>query len=243
VRALIVGATSGLGRALSRVLAERGDDLVLVARDPTDLEAEARHLHTVHGVIVTTIPSDATRPDAFVATVSDATAIFDDIQTVLLPIGLSRSNDLAAWPLAQTQTLLDVNFTSVATLIEALLPRLLGHDSVIVGFGSVAAVRGRSANVVYSSAKRALESYFESLRHRLSTTKVRVQFYRLGYLDTQQSFGKRLQLPKAQPERIARAVVRNLDRDFGITTRPRFWIVVSLIVRWLPWPLFRRLSF
>jgi short-subunit dehydrogenase len=242
VSALIVGATSGLGRALGRVLAERGDDLVLVARDPTDLAAEASHLRTVYGVTVTTIPSDAATPDAFVATVSDATAAFGDIGTVLLPIGLSRSSDLAAWPLAQTQTLLDVNFTSVATLIEALLPRLLGRDSVIVGFGSVAAVRGRSANVVYSAAKRALESYFESLRHRLSRTKVRVQFYRLGYLDTQQSFGKRLLLPKASPKRIARAVARNLHRNLGITTRPRFWIAVLPIVRRLPWWLFKRLK-
>ncbi|MGA8615097.1 MAG: SDR family NAD(P)-dependent oxidoreductase [Xanthobacteraceae bacterium] len=241
--ALIVGATSGLGRALTRVLAERGDDLVLVARDPTDLEAEASHLRTVYGVTVTTISSDAAAPDAFVATVSGTAADFGDIRSVLLPIGLSRSSDLGAWPLAQTQTLLDVNFTSVATLVEALLPRLIGRDSVIVGFGSIAALRGRSANVVYSAAKRALESYFESLRHRLSTTKVRVQFYRLGYLDTQQSFGKRLLLPKASPERIARAVARNLDRDLGITTRPRFWIVVSSIVRRLPWPLFRRLDF
>jgi short-subunit dehydrogenase len=112
-----------------------------------------------------------------------------------------------------------------------------------VGFGSIAAVRGRSANVVYSAAKRALESYFESLRHRLTSAKVRVQFYRLGYMDTQQSFGKRLLLPKASPEQIARDVVRNLDRDVGFTTRPRFWIAVSLIVRCLPWALFRRLKF
>ena len=241
--ALIVGATSGLGRALGRVLAERGDDLLLVARDPADLATEASHLRTVYGITITTLAADAAAPDAFVAAVSDAVAAFGDIQTVLFPIGLSLSSDLAARPLAQTQTLLDVNFTSVAALIEALLPGLLERDGVIVGFGSVAAVRGRSANVVYSAAKRALESYFESLRHRLSTTKVRVQFYRLGYLDTQQSYGKRLWLPKASPEVIARAVARKLDRDLGIATRPRFWIAVLPIVRWLPWPLFRRSSF
>jgi short-subunit dehydrogenase len=242
VNALIVGATSGLGRSLSRVLAERGDDLILVARDPTDLGAEANHLRTVYGVTVFTVPTDATAPHVFVNAVSHAVASFGDVRAVLLPIGLSHSSDLAAWPVAQAQMLVDVNFTSVATLIEALLPRLLACDSVIVGFGSVAAVRGRSANVVYSAAKRALESYFESLRHRLSTARVRVQFYRLGYLDTQQSYGKRLLLPKAAPERIARDVARNLDRDFGIATRPKFWCVVVSIVRLMPWWLFKKLK-
>lgn len=241
--ALIVGATSGLGRALSRVLAERDNNLVLVGRDPTDLGAEASHLHAVYGVTVATVAADAAAPDLFVDKVSDATAAFGDIRMILFPIGMSRPDDVAASPLAQARTILDVNFTSVSTLIEALLPRLLEGDGVIVGFGSVAAVRGRSRNVVYSAAKRALESYFESLRHRLSSTQVRVQFYRLGYLDTQQSFGKRLLLPKAAPELIARDVARNLDRDLGIITRPRFWCVVTSVVRRLPWWLFRRLNF
>jgi short-subunit dehydrogenase len=240
---LIVGATSGLGRALSRALAERGHDLLLIGRDPGDLRAEAGHLHTVYGVRVATLAADAGSPDLFVDAVSAATAAFGDIRTMLFPIGMSRPDDFAASPLVQTRALLDVNFTSVAALIEALLPRLHSADGVIVGFGSVASARGRSANVVYAAAKRALESYFESLRHRLSATQVRVQFYRLGYLDTQQSIGKRLFLPKAAPELIARSVAENLDRDLGIVTRPRLWRLVTLVVRLLPWRLFRRLKF
>lgn len=240
--ALIVGATSGLGRALSRALAERGNDLVLVGRDPADLGAEANHLHTVYGVAVATVAADAAVPDQFVDKVTGTIAAFGDIRMVLFPIGMSRPDDVAANPLSKTRMILDVNFTSVSTLIEALLPRFLGRQGVIVGFGSVAAVRGRSTNVVYSAAKRALESYFESLRHRLSGTQILVQFYRLGYLDTQQSFGKRLFLPKAAPELIARDVAQKLHRNFGVTTRPKFWCFVTLIVRLLPWWLFKRLK-
>jgi short-subunit dehydrogenase len=242
VSALIVGATSGLGRALSRALAERGDDLVLVGRDPADLRAEASHLHTVYGVAVATVAADAAVPDQFVDKVTDTTGAFGGIRMVLFPIGMSRPDDVAASPLSQTRMILDVNFTSVSTLIEALLPRFLGGEGVIVGFGSVAAVRGRSTNVVYSAAKRALESYFESLRHRLSGTQVLVQFYRLGYLDTQQSFGKRLFLPKAAPELIARDVARNLYRDLGVTTRPKIWCFLTPIARLMPWWLFKRLK-
>jgi len=49
VTALVLGATAGLGRALSRALAAEGYDIALMARDPADLSAEAAHLRCVYG--------------------------------------------------------------------------------------------------------------------------------------------------------------------------------------------------
>jgi short-subunit dehydrogenase len=80
----------------------------------------------------------------------------------------------------------------------------------------VAATRGRATNVVYSASKRALQTYFEGLRHASVGTPVRVQFYVVGYLDTNLAFGRRTLLPRADPEGLAARVVRDLDRDVGI---------------------------
>jgi short-subunit dehydrogenase len=241
---LVIGASAGLGRSLARALAAEGEPLVLVARDLKDLELEAAHLRTIHGIEVMVIDADGREPQAMAAKVTDALTDTPSIRHILFPIGASRADDNGDLSVSESMDLLSANFLCVVAVVEALLPKLLVSNSgAIVGFGSIAAVRGRSANVTYAAAKRALESYFESLRHRLSDTAIRVQFYRLGYLDTQQAYGKRLLFPKASLEPVAAEVIANLDSDFGLRTRPAFWRPIVLAVNLLPWPLFKKLKF
>jgi len=107
----------------------------------------------------------------------------------------------------------------------------------------VAAVRGRSRNVAYSAAKRALQCYFESLRHALSDRQVEVQFYVLGYLDTNLAFGKRTPIRRASPIRLAEYIYRRRADSFGVKHYPAIWRPICAVVRWLPWSVFRRLQF
>jgi short-subunit dehydrogenase len=243
VTSVIIGASAGLGRSLARTLAARGEPLVLVARDLADLEPEAAHLRTVHGIEVTVVGADGRDSDAMTAKVAAALMEVTAIRYILLPIGASRTDDDGRLSASASMDLIAANFLCVVAVIEALLPKVMVGSGAIVGFGSIAAARGRGSNVIYAAAKRALESYFESLRHRLSDSAIRVQFYRLGYLDTQQTYGKRLMFPKASPERIAAEVVANLGCDFGLRTRPAFWRLIVLIVNLLPWPVFKKLKF
>jgi hypothetical protein len=74
-------------------------------------------------------------------------------------------------------------------------------------------------------------------------TGVRVQFYRLGYVDTQLSFGRKMLFPIAAPEAVAKYVVRNFNRDIGRAHFPTFWAGITLLLRTLPWAIFRRLQF
>ena len=104
-------------------------------------------------------------------------------------------------------------------------------------------MRGRGQNVVYSASKRALESYFESLRHLGEPRGLTVVFYTLGYLDTGLAFGKTLLFPKADPARVAKRVRRELGRGRGGRYEPRWWAVPAAAVRRLPWFVFRRMRF
>lgn len=240
--ALVFGASAGLGRALARELAARRENLVLVARDSEDLAAEAAHLRTVYGVAVEWMALDASDPHATekLTGLSGASAIHD----LFFPVGMGIEEDDGLLPPATIAALVGANLTSVMATISLFLPRLLAANiGNIVGIGSVAALRGRSRNIAYAAAKRGLESYFESLRHRTAVTGVRVQFYRLGYLDTQMSFGRRLPFPKASAQAIARTVVRNLGRDVGCVTLPAFWRPIGWALRALPWCIYRRLNF
>ena len=105
----------------------------------------------------------------------------------------------------------------------------------------IAAQRRISINV--RAAKRGLEGYFESLRHRTAATSVRVQFYRLGYVATQMSYGRPMKLPAASPEWIAERVADGLDRDLGLVHLPRYWAAIAPVVRAVPWRMFRNARF
>ncbi len=243
MRTLVFGASAGIGRALARALAAKGHDLVLVARDLRDLEAEAAHLRLTLGVGVECLVLDATMPER-VAEAMARLAPEPPILNLLFAVGMTSPRDTVASAPAEAAALIDANLVSVMAAVATLLPRLREADrGNIVGIGSVAAIRGRNANVAYAAAKRGLESYFESLRHALSATGIRVQLYRLGYVDTQMSFGKKLMLPMASAEQVADRIVRGLGRDVGLAHVPAFWAGVALAVRNMPWAIFRRLEF
>ena len=148
-------------------------------------------------------------------------------------------------PPESAERLAAVNFLCVEAVCSRLLPRLREQGrGVIAGFGSVAAARGRGRNVVYAASKRALESYFESLRHLGDARGLRVFFYVLGYMDTALAFGKKLPFPVADPAVVADRVVRDLRRGAGGARHlPGWWAPIGLVIRCLPWAVFRRMRF
>jgi short-subunit dehydrogenase len=244
VTALVVGASSGVGRAVARELARNGHDVVIVARDERDVDAVARDLGLRFGVDTRAVACDLTDSRRSLDVVREAERDVGGFDAVLFPVGHADDADLGGPDVELFESLVNVNFASVAMLASHFLGEMMrsGHGS-LVGFGSVAAVRGRGRNVAYAASKRALVSYFESLRHLASGTGVCVTMYQLGYVDTQASFGRAALLPAVAPDRVARTVVARLRADRGTVYLPRYWRPVSWLVRSVPSPLFRRLSF
>jgi len=245
MNALVFGASAGVGRYLCRTLAALGQNVTIVSRDIRDLEAEGAHCKSLHGIEVECIAVDADEPhnvfDVLTAYVSRSERRF---HTLLFPVGGALEDDQVGSSIDTMERTLNINLVSVMTAIGILLPRLATDGKrTIVGFGSIASVRGRNSNVTYAAAKRGLESYFQSLRYTLSPDGVYVQFYRLGYVATQQTFGKRLLIPAMSPAIVASAVVGDLGRNFGARSLPWFWFPASIVLRLLPWSLFRQLRF
>ncbi len=240
----MVGASAGVGRALSEVLATHGYSLILVASDIHDLEKQAAHLRLLYGVTVKIVSADASRPEIFLEKICMVAENFGQIDGIFFPIGAAKNNDRGTLTIGEAQALININLVIIIGIIGHFLPKFLalGRGN-IVGFGSIAAVRGRGANMVYSAAKRGLESYFESLRHLVSDTNVRVQFYRLGYIATQQSFGKNLLFPTTTPKKAAEKIFYNLEDEESFYYFPRYWAIVAKLVKFLPWMVFKKLHF
>lgn len=242
---LIAGASAGLGRCLSQRLASLGHDLILIASGREDLEAMASDLMIKHGVKVEIIPADLSAPNEYLDEVEGAIETLNGLDGIFCPVGAVSASDDLSLPSDWLRGLTHVNYMSIALLITRLWP-FLSHPfgpKVVVGFGSVAAGRGRSQNIAYSAAKRALMSFFESLRHTAAGGNVTVQFYILGYLDTNQAFGKKTPLPRAGLERLCQEIIDNLQKDFGTSYYPKYWGWVTLFLKATPWFLFKRMKF
>jgi short-subunit dehydrogenase len=242
VTAIVVGASSGLGRALSVELARSGHALLLMASDARDLSAMASDLKLRFDVVVNILAVDLATDADPGARVCEALSGMPAVTSLLLPVGMSRSDDDGSLAAAAIGQLLAINLHAPIAIAHALLPRLLESKSAIVGFGSIAGARGRSKNVVYAAAKRGLETFFESLRHGHEPSALRVQFYRLGFLRSNLTFGMRLPLPVAEPDTVAAKVVAQLQNASFDRYEPRWWGLIALIVRSLPWFAFRRMK-
>lgn len=241
---VIVGASSGVGRAIAEQFASKGCDLLLVSREDRDTDAVASDLMLRFGVSVKSVKLDLAIPQP------DFSEILDDVRRsgekfkgLLVPAGTVSNTDTLDIDTSAIDGLFRVNCLSICSLINEILkmPRIANVMS-IVGFGSVASVRGRGSNMIYSSAKMAMRFYFESLRHACVDRKVVVQFYVLGYMDTNLAFAYNVPLPKGDPNELAQRVYRDIHNDIGVSFFPRYWLIIAMIIKLVPWPIYKRLK-
>jgi short-subunit dehydrogenase len=242
---VIVGASSGVGRAIAEVFAEKGCDLLLVSREERDTRTVASDLMLRFGVSVKTVKLDLAVLQPNFSEILDAIhSARDRFKGLLIPAGTVIDTDTLSVETSAIDILFRVNCLSIIKLIIEVLG-VVGNDSIIsiVGFGSIASVRGRGSNMIYSAAKTAILFYFESLRHACVGRNIVVQFYVLGYMDTNLAFAHSVPLPKGDPHRLAQQIFRNIHKDIGVRLFPRYWFAVVTIIKLIPWSIYKHLKF
>lgn len=243
--AIIVGASTGLGRALVEQLAAAGWNLVIAARTQSVLDDVAAEVSARHHVEVTPIAVDLSAGDevlrAFVEVV-DAAA--PSPAAVLITAGAVAAIDEGLDDWATTSDLVATNMTGVMKVAGHHASRLEQRGSgTLVLFSSIAAGAPRSKNVAYAAAKAGLESFARSMQHRLAGTGASVQVYRLGYVDTQMTQGLDLKLRPADPDQVAARIIDSLGADSKVVFEPRYWGGIVRGLRLLPRFVYNRLDF
>jgi short-subunit dehydrogenase len=245
VKAVIVGATRGMGRAVARLLAERGAALWLLGRDASDLEASARDLE-VRGAAgsVGQATLDLSLPAGFADALDAADRGLGGFDTLIVTGGLfGRQEDLAADPV-RIERLLHVNFTGTAVLCQMAAERLAARGGgTICAFSSVAGDRARRSNYLYGASKAGLSAFLEGLGYAYADRGVRVVCVRPGFVKTGMTAGLPVPPFAGEPEAVARTVLHAMDRGTPIVYAPPVWRLVMLVVRSLPRAVMRRLNF
>ncbi|HEX6241308.1 MAG TPA: SDR family NAD(P)-dependent oxidoreductase, partial [Polyangiales bacterium] len=225
--AVVIGASSGVGRALATALAQRGRHLVLVSRSAQELETLADELRQRFGVHCWPLAQDIGQPDWDVsAFVGECVTRIGEPELLLVPAGGVAGSDNGPNPDA-IRPLLETNYIGPARLAAAFGQHMAGRGAgSIVLFSSIAAAAPRAKNPAYSAAKAALETYAKGLRHALDGRGVEVLVLALGYVDTRQTAGMKLLFPKASPEAVAERALNGLEArriQGGRHYYPRFW--------------------
>lgn len=188
-RALITGASSGIGAALARTLAREGVEVVLVARREAALRELADAI-TKDGGKAHVEVLDVGDPEATVATIERLDDALGGLDLVVANAGVAghRWGGKLDWDACRT--IVDVNVRGAAATLVAVLPRMVarGHGQ-LVGLSSVAQYRGLPNNASYCASKAFLSTFLESLRVDLRGTGVSVTDVRAGFVDTPLSAG------------------------------------------------------
>jgi decaprenylphospho-beta-D-erythro-pentofuranosid-2-ulose 2-reductase len=247
LRAVILGATKGMGRALARRMAERGDTLALLGRDAADLERSARDLEVRGGSAtgsVKTAHCDLEDPASFGPALQSAETALGGLDAVIVTAGVFGTQEQLEADSALLARLLRVNFGHTVLFCEEARKRLLSRGGgTLCVFSSVAGERGRKPVVLYGASKAGLSRYLEGLDHRYHGRGLRVVCVKPGFVRTGMTAG----LPEppfaGDPDDVARAVVAALDRGTPVVYAPGIWRWVMQVIRLLPRGAMRRVGF
>jgi short-subunit dehydrogenase len=173
--ALITGASSGIGAVYARRLAERGYDLILVARSEEKLAALAGELRGATGRGVVVLRADLRDP-VQLAKVEATLREDPDITLFVNNAGAVAITPLLGSDIRKMEEIIQLNVTAFTRLIYAVAPAFASRGAgTIINIASVVGVSPETLNGVYGASKAYVIALSQSLQHELADKRVRVQ--------------------------------------------------------------------
>ncbi|MET8295347.1 SDR family oxidoreductase [Streptomyces sp. NPDC005180] len=216
--ALITGASAGLGVEFARQWAERGADLVLVARRLDRLEGLAADLEKRYGITAHVVAADLSLPGAAAALRAELDARGIAVHTLVNNAGFGSHGPFVRQDPAQINEMIQLNVVAVAELTRAFLPDLAADGrGALVTVASSAAYQPTPAMAVYGATKTFVLSFTEAVGYETRTSPLRVLAVSPGPVSTEffDVVGSRDAAVgrMATPEQVVTAARRALERD------------------------------
>ena len=173
-RALITGASSGIGKATAFAFAKAGIDVALVSRSEDKLEAIATAIREV-GVKAKAYALDLAKLEQVETGIRAIAADFAPIDILVNNAGMGYTNPLIATPLSDWQQVIDLNLTSVFQCIQGILPVMRDqHRGTIINVASIAGQQPFPTWGAYNVSKAGLIALSKTLAAEERTYGIRV---------------------------------------------------------------------
>jgi short-subunit dehydrogenase len=173
--ALVTGASSGIGAVYADRLANRGHDLILVARSEERLKSLAAHLTSETGRSITVLPADLGDR----AALAKVEAVLRDDPSIAMLVnnaGAASRAPLLEADVEEMEEMIGLNVTALTRLTYAVAPAFVARGAgTIVNIASVVAIAPERLNGVYGATKAFVLALSHSLHHELAEKGVRVQ--------------------------------------------------------------------
>jgi NAD(P)-dependent dehydrogenase (short-subunit alcohol dehydrogenase family) len=244
-RAIVIGASSGLGAALVRRLAAQGYRVAALARREAELAA-LRDQVTGAGGRSTVLPyvHDVTDTELVPSLFDQVTQDLGGLDLIIYCAAVQPPVDLHEYNFKKDQAMLRTNLLgAVAWLNQAAIRFERAKSGRIAGISSIAGDRGRVGSPVYNTSKAGLDAYLEALRNRLSRHGVAVTTVKPGFIDTELLKNAPRTFWVISPDEAAAQTLAAINARKQVVYVPPRWRLVSLVVRAMPSVIFRRLNF
>lgn len=235
-KAIVIGASSGIGRELAKLLASDGYNLAIVARRAHLLNVLQKELP--NGAVVKIL--DIADTDQTISSLSGLIAEMGDINLVVFASGTGDLNDTLDWEIEREAiTTNAMGFVAAANVVlKHFIKRKSGH---FVAISSISAIRGGKASPAYNASKAFMSNYLEGLRQKVTSLglPITITDIKPGFVNTAMAKGEGL-FWVASPQKAANQiydVIRKKKSHAYITKR---WKLIGWLLRIMPGYLYNR---
>lgn len=228
-KAIIIGCSSGIGRALAKRLSAEGYVVGLAGRSLEKLQelqaklpgsSQIRQLdirdtrEAIHGL-------------------RNLIMSLHGVDLLVINAGVLFHNDELVWQ--HEEETIKVNVLGFAAMANVAVACFLNQNSgCLVGISSVACHRGSGRSPAYNASKAFMSNYMEGLRQKLSNTSIKVIDIRPGFVDTAMTQGRRGIFGVVSPEKAAEDILKAIQKGKKIAYVPFWWGILIWFFRRLP---------
>jgi short-subunit dehydrogenase len=236
-RAIITGASSGIGTEMARELARRGYAVALLARRADLLQELAKQLPNA-----VTLPCDVTDEAAVMSAVrAGERALGGPFDVAIANAGVGVTG-YAAKDVSDAERMMQVNYFGMLYLFHAVIPGMIERRSGrFAGIASLAGLRGLPTSAGYSASKAAMQTFLEAARVELAPFGIRVTTVNPGFIATSMTEKNKFRMPfLMKADKAARIIVDGIERGSRVVEFPRPMSLAMRLARILPAAVYDR---
>ena len=226
MKILITGASSGIGEGLARAYATPNNELILLARREEKLKKLQAEL-TSQTKSINIVIADVSE----FKTLQEKIKKIGIVDMVILNAGISIGHSLEITPFEDFKRLYDVNLFANHAILEVLLPLFKTRkNGKIVFISSLASLVAMPSSKAYSSSKRALNAYAESIRYKYKNSGIKVVNILPGFIQSEMTDKNQFKMPfLLSNEDGVKKIYNAIEKDKRFYPFPlKFYLIIKI---------------